>query len=166
MFTHEQLHSAQGHRLTRSLFKETCKPGDVPIMTLSRNPKDNLVSLQPIYIERTTLDPTEYEFAEFVFGSYAHWKIIADATWMQPYIEEWRMEADVRRKSIAFQGVVAEVQGAGRSSFSAAKFLIEEPWKDKRRPAVKEASTKTSKKASEGVQEDILRLRKHIKKTG
>ncbi len=163
MFTHDQLHSTQGHRLTRSLFKETCKPGDEPIMTLSRNPKDDLVQLAPIFLEYVTLDPSEYEFAVHVFGSFSHWKIIAESTWMRPYIEEWRMEADVRRKSIAFRQIADEAQGKGRSSYSAAKFLIEEPWKDKRKKAVKETAEKTSTKASEGVQEDVLRLREYMK---
>lgn len=163
MFDHEQLHSTQGHRLTRALFKETCRPADTPIMTLSRNPKEGLVQLAPLFVELVTDDPSEYVFAETVFGTYAHWKLIADAAWMEPYLEEWRLECDVRRKSAAFRGLYKDVLEGGRSATTSAKYLIEENWKDKRKPKVKEAAEKSTAKASETVSEDFLRLREHLK---
>jgi hypothetical protein len=161
-FTYDQLHSTQGHRLTRSLFKETCKPGDVPIMTLGRKPKEGLVQLAPIFLELVTDDPSEYELGLAVLGSYAHWKLIAEATWMVPYLQEWRMETDVRRKSGAFRRLHTEAIGGGRAAFTAAKYLIEEPWKDKRNPKAKAEVQKSSTKAASGYDEDMIRLKDHM----
>jgi hypothetical protein len=165
LFTHEQLYSAQGHRLTRSLFKETAKAGDTPIMSLGRFPKADVVQLFPIYLELAADDPSEYEFAIHVFGTYGQWQLIADSAWMKPYIEEWRQEADVRRKSTAFRRIHEEVTAGERSAYTAAKYLIEEPWKDKRNPKTKEISQTTSTQAAEGVKDDVLRMSAFVKKS-
>lgn len=163
LFSHEQLHSTQGHRLTRSLFKETAKGADQPVMTLARYPKDDLVQLAPIFIEYVTEDPSEYEFALHVFGNFAHWKLIAESTWMQPYLEEWRMETDVRRKSSSFRRVYEEATSDGRSAYQAAKYLIEEPWKDKRNPKTQKAHQASNTKAAEGIKDDVLRMKDFMK---
>lgn len=164
LFEYEQLHSNQGHRLTRSLFKETAKAYDEPIMTLARQPKEGLVQLAPIFIEMVTDDPSEYEFALHVFGNFAHWKLISESTWMQPYLEEWRMEADVRRKSSAFRRICSEAKDGGRSSYQAAKYLVEEPWKDKRNPKTKETHQASNEKAVAGIKDDVLRMKDFLQK--
>jgi hypothetical protein len=81
-------------------------------------------------------------------------------------IVKWRREAEVKRKSLAFESVVKEIQEGGRSSFTAAKFLINEEWKAKEdgRAARKEKNLKdktTSEEAFEraGVNEDLKRLK-------
>lgn len=163
LLTDEQLYSSSGIRKTRSLFKEFCRPGEDPCLSVSRQEKEGLIRLAPLFIDMVTADPSEYEFAEYVFGSYAHWKLIADAAWMQPYLQEWRMEADVRRKSLAFRTIVTDAQSANRTATTSAKFLIEERWKPQRKKSVKETTEKTSEKAAEGFSEDFIRLRDHLK---
>jgi len=163
LFTFEQLHSSQNHRLTKALFLETCRPVDTPIMTLSRNPKRDLVVLRDIFIELTQDDPSEVEFAEYVFGDYGHWRLISDATWMEPYISEWRMIADVKRKSKAFKSIVREVDEGGRNSYTAAKYLIEEPWKPKDKDT--KAQVKESKeRARNEYASDFQRIKEMMNK--
>lgn len=158
LFTFEQLHSSQNHRLTKALFLETCRPCDEPIMTLSRTQKRDLVVLKDIFIELTQDDPSEMSFAEYVFGDYGHWKLISDATWMQPYLSEWRMIADVKRKSKAFKSIVREVEEGGRNSYSAAKYLIDEPWKGKSKDA-KENVKESKERARNEYTQDFKRIK-------
>ena len=162
LFDKDQLYSAQGHKLTRSLFVETAVAGDTPIMTLSVHEKEGYTNLRTIFIELVSDDPSEYTFAEAVFGDYAHWNNITKASWMKPYLDEWRMCADVKRKAMGFDAAVREIKGKGRSAFAAAKFLIEEPWKDKRNPKTKEAVKKSTKTAASEVDKDVARLKDFI----
>lgn len=160
LFSYEQLHSTLNHRKTKALFAETCNPDQEPIMTLGRNEKKGLVVLRDYFIDLVATDPSEYTFAETVFGDYAFWDNLSQATWIQPYLAEWRMVADVKRKSLAFSQLLTEVQSQGRNAYGAAKYLVEEPWK-KGRPA-KKVSKETSTKAAEGFSDDVARLRDYM----
>jgi len=162
LFSYEQLHSSLNHRLTKSLFVEVCPPDATPIMTLRRATNKDLVVLRDIFIPMVAEDPTEYEFAEYVFGDYAFWDNLSKATWIQPHLEEWRMVADVRRKSEAFGTLVRDARGKGPSAPSSAKYVIEEKWKDKRKKAVRESSKKTSDTAAQGYSEDVARLKDYM----
>ena len=152
--------TTSGQRRTRSLFRETCMGSDTPVAALGRNPGD-LIPVRQLFLSMVPEDPTEFMFAETVFGDYAHWKLIADAPWMKDYIEEWRMICDVKRKSDAFQSVLKEAK-EGRSAFSAAKYLIEEPWKDKRNTKTKEKVKESTKKAFDSVKDDVARLKDYM----
>ena len=55
-----------------------------------------------------------------------------------------------------------EVKLNGRSAFTAAKYLIEEPWKDKRNPKVKEQNKKTTEAAKSVFSEDLERLQEFM----
>jgi len=116
------------------LIKELCKPGEDPIFTLQKE-KDGYESLQVLFINYTIYDPTESTFALSVFGDVTYWLDVRDTKVMKPYVEKWRREADVRRKALAYQAVINEVTKNGKSAFSAAKFLIDEPEKGKTKPA-------------------------------
>lgn len=153
----DKLITKSGQRRTRALFKETCMPSDEPVASLGRT-TGGLLCIRDLFVEYVAPDPTEYDFAMHVFGDYAHWKLIAGTPWMKDYLDEWRETADVKRKRDAFQSVLEEAQG-GKSKFSAAKFLIEEPWKDKRNKETRSRSKRTSEKASEEYKEDVARLK-------
>jgi hypothetical protein len=160
MIDNDILYSSQGHKRTRALFWETALPDDHPVMTLNR--KEGYIAIRPLFIELVVDDPSEAIFAETVFGDVAFWENITKAKWMAPYLREWRMICDVKRKSYAFQAVVKEVKEGGRSSFTAAKYLIEEPWnKDKK------TKTTTAKIASQGsVSTDVLEDAERLFKQG
>ncbi len=156
LIEHKDLYTSSGQRRTRALFRETCMASDTPVASIGKQP-GALIPMRELFLEFVPNDPTEFEFAELVFGDYAHWKMIADAPWMSDVLAEWRMICDVKRKSEAFKAVLEEAKG-GRSSFTAAKYLIEEPWKDKRNPKTKEAVNKSTQKARDGILEDVKRL--------
>lgn len=163
IFSYEQLHSSLNHRLTKALFVETCSPEHQPLMTLGRREKKGLFCLRDIFIPMVAEDPSEYKFAEYVFGDYAFWDNLTKSTWMKPYLEEWRMVAATKRKSMAFEALAEEVKG-GKNSYGAARFLIEEPWKDKRTKKEQEASRKSTEEAHKTVfREDAERLKEFKK---
>lgn len=161
LFSYDQLHIA-GQRRTRSLFIETNRSDHEPLMTLGRHPKGDLLVLRDLFVTMVSEDPTEYEFAEHVFGDYAFWENITHATWMEPHLDEWRMVADVRRKSLAFGTIVRDAQSSSRTATTSSKFLIEERWKPQRKKADKAKSQKTTEAAASGYSEDVARLRDYM----
>ena len=46
-------------------------------------------------------------------------------------VKKWRKEVEVKVKSNAIQAIAEEMKSGGRSSFSAAKLLLEKGWLDK-----------------------------------
>lgn len=162
----DQLYTPGGLRLSRALFKEMNDGSSQPYFTLGRD-KGELPSLRGIFIELVEDDPTEVTFAEHVFGDYSFWVHLTKAKWMQSHLEEWRLITDSRRKAKAFKAIVKEAEGNGQTSgFTAAKYLIDEPWKDKRNPKTKEAVKKSTETASKAVQGDIARMQDFMKKQG
>jgi len=158
MLSRDQIYTPQNKRKEQSLFVETCAHHNEPIFTV-RDEKEGYISLRKLYLEYVPKDPSEAVFAEVVFGDVGYWLHLRENKLLKPFFDEWREEAEVIRKSFAFKAIVDEVENQGRSAFSAAKFLIDEPWKDKRNPKVKKESKETTSKASIQVKTDIERLR-------
>jgi len=50
---------------------------------------------------------------------------------VKPYIKEWRSEVEVKIKSEAIQAIALEMRTQGRSSFTAAKLLLDKGWLEK-----------------------------------
>ena len=123
------------------------------------------VALSQKFIDLCTMDPTEYEFAQLVFGSWEVWERISGSPMIKPYVDKWRKESIIRRKALAFKAVISEVAEGGRSSFTAAKYLIEENWVDQgqtkdgraARKDAKETATEAFERAA--ASEDLKRLR-------
>ncbi len=159
LFKREDLFGGGGHMKTQALFKEVCRPTDTPILSLRPAKPGGLPSLRDLYLEYATDDPSEVVFAETVFGDLSFWLNITKRTWMKEYLKDWRNLAETRRKSKAFVYITSEVKNQGRSAFSAAKYLIDEPWKDKRTAATKREADKTSLDAYEGISDDLIRLK-------
>lgn len=158
IFAPEQLYSSQGHKRTRALFYETALPTDKPIITLGTHEKEGYFHLRSAFLEMCVEDPTEVNFAEAVFGDYAFWENITKAKWIEPYLNEWRRICDVKRKEMAFKALVSEVKTQGKMKVSAARYLIEEPWKDKRNTKNKQDVNESTDQAKKAWQSDIKRL--------
>ena len=157
MFPDDVLYASNGLRRTRALFREVSVEGDSPVFTLVKSP--GYIKIKDLYIKFCVDDPTEATFALTVFGDIAFWENIAKCSWIQEHLGEWRRTTEVMRKAKAFEAIISEVNNAGRSSFSAAKFLIEEPWKDKRKPGVKAKSKESSDKAYGTLKDDVKNLK-------
>ena len=154
----EKLFNEMGTQRTRALFKETCVDGDVPFFTLSHREREGLVNLRKLFIELVEDDPTEVTFAEHVFGDYKYWQKLLAFSGVANHVEDCRTITDVKRKQKAFASIIQEAK-SGKSAFSAAKYLIEEPWVDKRNTVNKKRVKETATLASKEMKEDINRLR-------
>ena len=100
-------------------------------------------------------DPTEYEFALTVFGSWDVWSRIRKSPELVKEYKKWRAEADIKIKSQAIKSIAEEMVSNGRSSFSAAKLLLDRGWLEK------DTASKAKEKldAKEQEEEDRLALR-------
>lgn len=145
-------------RIAREYAKE-------PTFTLARQPKAGYIPLFQLYMNLAVDDPSEMTFVEHVFGDYAYWMALCDSSGFKPYIEEWRHIATVKRKQKAFLAISQELKTDKPTRFSAAKYLIEEPWKggptaaDRRKAKAKTQQTTEEAFRDSQVQEDIQRLR-------
>lgn len=144
----DQIYTPNNGLKVLCLIKELAKPDDEPIFTL-RDEKDGFESLQVLFINLVTEDPTESTFAQVVFGDVLYWMKARENKLLKPHLEEWRKVADVKRKAMAYEAIIGEVKTRGKNCFSAAKFIIDEPNKDKRNPKVKESVEESKAKAKE-----------------
>ena len=168
-----QYKSEQGVIRTKSLFYELCyENNEHAVFTLKEDEHQHpsgrtLVPISKIFIEMAVADPTDYNFSQAVFGSWAAWdKIRNSDKRLVVQIGAWRKEADVKRKSLGFKAVVEEVTLQGKSAFTAAKYLIESPWStqglkaaDGRATRKKEQETAEEAFERAGVSDDIQRLK-------
>ena len=158
---------------TKSLFWELDYESEYSLFTLKEEecihkPTGRvLLPIGKLFIEMTVDDPTEYDFADAVFGSWAVWdKIRNSDKRLVAEIEKWRLEADVRRKALAFKTLLNEVKNDGKASFSAAKYLLEEGWKktdartaDGRKDRAKQREQADKAFDRAGIQDDLKRLK-------
>ena len=156
-FTQDQLWASNGSARTNSLFFESARPGDTPLMSLQSKTKEG-ICLRELYVPLVAKDPTEVLFAESVFGDVRYWLRLREAPFMKAYLEEWSKEADIKRKSDAFRLLIEEVKVEGKNSFAAAKYLIEEPWKGNTK-AARTRKKETTEAAMSPYKEDIERLK-------
>lgn len=145
------LYTANSRAIVLTHIAEVCRIGDKPIFTAKAHKRD-LISLEELYVEYCVDDPSEATFALAVFGDISYWMTARELPKMKPWVEHWREVADIHRKSMAYKAVINEVKEGGRSAFSAAKYLIDEPNKNKQDPAVR----KQVKKTKEAAKQDAL----------
>ena len=158
MLTRDQIYTAQQKPKFTCLIMEWCKIEDEPIFTI-REEKEGYVSLKKLFVQHTVDDPSEATFAEKVFGDVGYWLDVRESNKLASHISQWREEAEVKRKAKAFKAITTEVKTGGRSAFTAAKFLIEEPWKDKKNPKVAKEAKETTRTASSVISSDVKRMR-------
>jgi hypothetical protein len=146
---------------TKSLFYELCyKDPTYALFTLKENDLEALngktyLSLHKLFVSMVPNDPTEYEFALTVFGSWDVWSRIRKSPELVREYKKWRAEADIKIKSQAIKSIAEEMVSNGRSSFSAAKLLLDRGWLEK------DTASKAKEKldAKEQEEEDRLALR-------
>ena len=135
LFTMSQLKGPNGKCRTKSLFYELSYYDTTDVIFTTKEQDITVkgkayVSLQQLFINMVPNDPTEYEFAMSVFGSWEVWKTISEAPQLKPFVTNWRNEVVVKVKSQAIQAIAEEMKSNGRSSFSAAKLLLDKGWLD------------------------------------
>lgn len=153
LITDEDRLNSNNTRRTKSLFKEFAISPAYVKFTVADNPVSDMIPLKSIYLGMCVEDPTEHDFATYVFGEYKHWTEITECGWMKPIIEDWRDEADVIRKKRAFKTLVSN----SSNNNAAARYLIEEPWKVGTK--AKKNSKATTDKAAQSIAGDVKRLK-------
>lgn len=170
MLSRSDIYTPQGSLKILCLIQELAPFGSKgPIFTI-REEKEGFISLKRLFVEHTWKDPSEATFALEVFGDVGYWLKARESKVLKVHLDEWRMEADVYRKREAFKAVIEEVTSKGKSSFSAAKFLIDEPWKTtgpketkavgrpKKDPKVEE----TTRRAAKDLKDDLERVQQYL----
>lgn len=113
-------------------------------------------SLPNLYRNLVPIDPTEYTFAMAVFGNWHVWDKIRNAPQLKPYVKKWREEAEVKIKSEAIKAIALEATSGGRSSFTAAKLLLERGWIEKE--AASKAKQALMAKEEEDMDREAMKL--------
>jgi hypothetical protein len=161
MFSEKQLRTSQGKLRTKSLFWELSyfEPEHV-IFTLREDDLEKngktYVSLRKLYLSYCCTDPTEYTFAWAVFGSWETWQQLCRSNYIKKDIETWRREVEIKIKSEAIRSIVDEMSLGGRSSFGAAKLLLERGWLDDKSASKAKAQLKA--KEEEDLNTEALRV--------
>lgn len=136
LYSPDKIKNEKGVVRTKGLFYElsyqntsnvlfTLKDEDIVV-------EDNIyTSLPKLYRSMVPNDPTEYTFAITVFGYWDIWDTIRNAPQLRPHVERWRKEAEIKVKSEALKIIAEEAKGGGRSSFTAAKLLLDRGWLEK-----------------------------------
>ncbi len=90
-----------GRFRTQSLFGEYKHPNYPAFFTLKKYDHKGRISLYRKYME--IADPTEYQVAQRLFGSWEHWLQLTRAQWFREHLNEWRDELAVRMASERYQ---------------------------------------------------------------
>ena len=105
-------------------------------------------------------DPTGYQFAIEVFGSWPLFQAMEKSYDLKNTIQRWKDELDVMLMSEGIKSIVDEAAN-GKSKASAAKYLIEKGWVQKKGRPSKAAIQKEANKMArvmDEVDEDLKRV--------
>lgn len=130
--------------VTVGLFEETAGPNkEFVCMTIDE--------ARQLFIECD--DMTGYVFCTQYLGGYQHWKAILSSPKLEPYIEEWKEELEVKKRSEALNRIEREAQ---TGHFQANKFLADRGWETRKagRPSNEEIekNVRREKKLRDNVQ--------------
>ena len=163
----ENLYNANNKVRSAALFLECAQPDEELVMfTLLNNDTTwkgkKLPSLKKLYMQFCSEDPTEYSFANHVFGSWDAWCVIKSTFIVRGYVKKWSDEVVVLIKSTAIATIHQEMLSGGKSSFQAAKFLIDKGWippqMGRKSTKDKETDENQNSRALANVHEDAARL--------
>ena len=152
----------QNRYRTQSLFKEFYIKGKYsPVFTLKEFDDGELPSMRSLFLEYN--DPTGYQFALDVLGSYEHWLKLCALKWFKAdYLNKWLDELEVKLKSEGLRKINTVAAGDSAQAFNASRYLAEKGWEPKKgRPTkadIKRAATIGAEVESR-VNSDLERLR-------
>ena len=122
----DQLLDSSGKPMTQTLFLETTySPAAIyTLKDVSHLYKGKTYpSIKQLYIKME--DPAEYEFANKYFLGWNHWMRIYANKLLQPHIDEWRYELELKVRSRAVKQFQMQ---AKKGSIQAIKWLAEKGW--------------------------------------
>jgi len=157
LFTESDLKGGAGAYITQSLFYETRDAQFTPLMTLTEEDKifegKVLPSLRKIYMEES--DPTEYNVAMRVFGSWRLWTKLCGNKKVMQYIQSYRDELEVKLRSEAVKALMETATQDGAKGTSAAKYIAEKGWDKRKAGAPSKAEVKGQMNVLTGIDKEI-----------
>ena len=158
------LKDSQGRYRTNSLFLEPGYSYDTAVFTLKEDDHEHngkrFLSLKKIYLEIS--DPSEYHFAQEVFGSWDHWQRIKNNQTLAPYIESWAVELEVKLRSEATRRMIELSNSGDSKNMAAMKWAAEGGWKEVKRGRVskkeKEQEIKREAGIVQSIRDDLKRI--------
>lgn len=145
---------------TMSIFVDTNVTKMPSEWTLKPYTSKGFPSAHALYLELA--DPTEYEFANVLLGSWAHWQRLLECNWFLPYIDAWREELEIKLRSEAVRNINAISKGTSPGALNASRWLAEKGWTEKKRgrPSKGEVARERQKQAqiSQEVADDLERI--------
>lgn len=157
---------SQGRFRTQSLFTEYLHESYPAHFTLKKKDVTKkgvpYVSLYKKYME--IADPTEYQVAIRLFGSWDHWQALCKARWFKEHLDGWRQELKVKLESDRYYEMTSHVQNNPDSpqSIQASKWLAdrygEKPKRGRPSKAEKAAHLKRIEEETSDVDDDAKRL--------
>jgi len=165
LLTRDQMYNKMNSPAFLGLIVEVCQNRPTldtakAVFTL-RDEKDGYISLKKLFVTHVAEDPSEASFAQALFGDVGYWLRVSNNRELKEVLPAWREEAEILRKSVAFTSMTREVKEGGRNAFSAAKYLIEEPWKGRAKKVV-EQKKKTTEKAAQTISSDIEFMKEYL----
>jgi hypothetical protein len=142
----DQLKDSQGRFRTQSLFWERRHESYPAHFTLKKHniERDGKVylSLYEKYMEIN--DPTEYQVAIRLLGSWDHWQALCNSKWFKEHVTGWREELRIKLDS---QRYYEALKAASTGSLPATKFLAER-WGDEEKEVKKRGRPSNEERAA------------------
>jgi hypothetical protein len=154
----------QGRFRTQSLFWESRHPHYKPVFTTKKREHEGCISMYLKYME--IADPTEYQVAIQLLGSWDHWQALCASKWFKELVGGWREELKIRMASERYWEMrsVAEMAAGTPQGIQATKWLSEQygekPKPKRGRPskAEKEAALKQASEDERDLAEDAASI--------
>jgi hypothetical protein len=123
------------------------------VYTLKDQDHEGYKSLYQLYMRIG--DPTEVRFADACFENFDHWKKVSECKWMQPFVNRWREELELRIRSEALAAVLHTARDEhSKFSYEANKYLLSGQWKPGSKDSVGRPSKEKIKREAEKLFQD------------
>lgn len=117
---------SQGQFRTRSLFWEHRHPNYKPFYTTKPYDHEGCISMYRKYMEIG--DPTEYQVAIRLLGSWEHWQKLNGSKWFNELVTPWRKELKQKMESDRYWEMVQikeDPNASDNAKLQATKWLAE-----------------------------------------
>lgn len=153
----------QGRFRTQSLFAEYPHDKYPAFFTLKKQGKKGFINLYEKYMEIS--DPTEYQVAIQLFGSWDHWNALTRTKWFKDHLTGWRDELKTKMESERYHEMRDKVNDP-KAGVQATKWLADRYGgasnrvSKRGRPtkAEKEAHLKRLERDTEDIESDAVRI--------
>ena len=112
-----------------------------------------LFSLPRLYL--LISDPSEYKFADVVFGGWTGWSAMAEAPWIQKTLERIRETLEIKIKSQAIMQIQDKSSAGGKDSMAASKFLAEKGYDKRKAGRPTKSEVERQKRIASGVKSEL-----------